>query len=172
MTLGRRLKENPILTALDVRPSLPELEVVSVFNAAAARVGKEIILLLRVAERPRTDVAPGSDALTLDLAAPHPILVPMPAHYRKEQLVGTAVLDTRHGAPHVVVAYLPTNLPGLDLRDPIVELVRLVADERTPVPQQVLAPSDTCDFQDMEASNEINQVDWCNGDLQRDGPGS
>jgi len=119
MNLGQRLPQNPLITARDVQPSLPTLEVVSVFNAAAARVGKEIILLLRVAERPRTDIAPGPDALTLDLAAPHPILTPMPAHYRKEPLVGMAFLDTREpAAPRVVVAYLPTNLPGLDLRDP------------------------------------------------------
>ncbi|MDP9251431.1 MAG: glycoside hydrolase family 130 protein [Chloroflexota bacterium] len=118
MNLGERLPENPLLTARDVKPSLPTLEVVSVFNAAAARVGDEIILLLRVAERPRTDIAPEPGALTLDLDAPHPILRPLPAHYRKEQLIGMASLDTRHGAPRVVVAYIPKNLPGLDLSDP------------------------------------------------------
>jgi len=31
--LGRRLEQNPLITAKDVKPSLPELEVVSVFNA-------------------------------------------------------------------------------------------------------------------------------------------
>ncbi len=119
MNLGERLPQNPLITARDVKPSLPTLEVVSVFNAAAARVGNEIVLLLRVAERPRTDIAPGPDALTLDLAAPHPILGPLPAHYRREPLVGMAFLDTRDGsAPRVVVAYIPANLPGLDLRDP------------------------------------------------------
>ncbi len=119
MNLGERLPQNPLITARDVTPSLPTLEVVSVFNAAAARVGNEIVLLLRVAERPRTDIAPGPDALTLDLAAPHPILAPLPVHYRKEQLIGMAFLDTRDkGAPRVVVAYIPANLPGLDLRDP------------------------------------------------------
>ena len=50
MNLGDRLPQNPLITARDVKPSLPTLEVVSVFNAASARVGKEIILLLRVAE--------------------------------------------------------------------------------------------------------------------------
>jgi predicted GH43/DUF377 family glycosyl hydrolase len=119
MNLGERLRQNPLITARDVKPSMPTLEVVSVFNAAAARVGNEIILLLRVAERPRSDIAPGPNALTLDLAAPHPILRPMPAHYRREPLVGMAFLDTRDGrAPRVVVAYIPANLPGLDLRDP------------------------------------------------------
>jgi predicted GH43/DUF377 family glycosyl hydrolase len=118
MNLGDRLPENPLLTARDVKPSLPMLEVVSVFNAAAAKVGDEIVLLLRVAERPRTDIAPGPHALTLDLDAPHPILQPLPARYRKEELVGMAFLDTREHPPRVVVAYIPANLPGLDLRDP------------------------------------------------------
>src|SRR5439155_868447 len=118
MNLGRRLTENPILTAADVKPSSSELEVVSVFNAAAARVGDEIVLLLRVAERPRTDVPPGPQALTLDFDQPHPILHPLPARYRDRELVGMCFLDTRHQPPKVVVAYIPADLPGLDLRDP------------------------------------------------------
>lgn len=118
MNLGDRLPQNPLISARDVKPSLPTLEVVSVFNAAAARVGDEIVLLLRVAERPRTDLEPDPDALMLDLDAPHPILRPLPPHYRKEELIGMAFLDTRDGAPRIVVAYIPANLPGLDLRDP------------------------------------------------------
>ncbi|HYL51812.1 MAG TPA: hypothetical protein VEZ15_07575, partial [Acidimicrobiia bacterium] len=118
MNLGRRLVENPILTAQDVRPSQPELEVVSVFNAATARVGDEIILLLRVAERPRTDLDPGPHALTLDFDQPHPILHPLPSDYRQRPLVGMAFLDARQSPPKVVVAYIPEDLPGLDLRDP------------------------------------------------------
>ena len=118
MNLGRRLEENPILTAHDVKPSLPTLEVVSVFNAATARVDDEIILLLRVAERPRTDIEPGPDALTLDFDQPHPVLHPMPDRYREGPLVGMAFLDTRQVPPRVVVAYIPADLPGLDLRDP------------------------------------------------------
>ena len=119
MNLGDRLPQNPLITARDVKPSLPTLEVVSVFNTAAARVGNEIILLLRIAERPRTDLAPGPDALTLDLDAPHPILQPLPDHYRKEPLVGMAFLDRRDGQkPRITVAYIPESLPGLDLRDP------------------------------------------------------
>src|SRR5436190_19620043 len=117
MNLGRRLVENPILTAADVRPSVPELEVVSVFNAAAARVDDEIVLLLRVAERPRTDVPPGPQALTLDFDQPHPILHPLPARYRERPLVGMAFLDSRHSPPKAVVAYIPEDLPGLDLPD-------------------------------------------------------
>jgi len=118
MNLGERLPQNPLLTARDIPPSLPMLEVVSVFNAGVAKVGDEVILLLRVAERPRTDIEPGPDAVTLDLDAPHPILRPLPRHYRKEELVGMAFLDAREHPPRVVVAYIPKVFPGLDLRDP------------------------------------------------------
>src|SRR5207249_5273099 len=107
-----------VTPARDVKPSMPELEVVSVFNAATAVVNGEIVLLMRVAERPRTDVVPGPDALTLDLDQPHPILHPLPQRYRQRELIGMAFLDTRPQPPRVVVAYIPADLPGLDLRDP------------------------------------------------------
>jgi len=118
MTIARRLKENPLLTPRDVTPSLPELEVQSVFNAAAARVGDEIVLLLRVAERPRTDLDPPPDAMTLDLDGPEHTLKPLPRGYTKDDVVGMAFLDTRTDPPSVIVAYIPKDLPGLDLSDP------------------------------------------------------
>jgi len=54
-----RAAENPILRPEDVRPSREDLEVIGAFNAGAARYGNEVVLLLRVAERPvytRADV--------------------------------------------------------------------------------------------------------------------
>ena len=118
MTLGRRLDENPLITARDVKPSLPALEVVSVFNAATAEVDGETILLLRVAERPRSDIDPPPDAKTLDLDGPHPVLRPLPRGYHKEDLIGMCFLDASEKPPKVVVAYIPRDLPGLDLSDP------------------------------------------------------
>jgi beta-1,2-mannobiose phosphorylase / 1,2-beta-oligomannan phosphorylase len=47
-----RAPENPIIRPEDVRPSRDDFEVVGVFNAAVARSGGEVVLLLRVAERP------------------------------------------------------------------------------------------------------------------------
>jgi predicted GH43/DUF377 family glycosyl hydrolase len=117
LSLGRRLRENPLLTPRDVRPSLPELEVVSVFNAGVAKVGDEVILLLRVAERPRSDIDPGPGARTLDLAGPHPVLKKLRSSYRREDVVGMCFLDTAADPPRVAVAYLPIDLPGLDLHD-------------------------------------------------------
>jgi predicted GH43/DUF377 family glycosyl hydrolase len=116
--LGRRLPENPLLTAHDVLPSQPALEVVSVFNAATAVLGDETILLLRVAERPRSDIDLPPDALTLDFNGPHPVLRPLTHQYRKEDVIGMAFVDATASPPAVRVAYIPTDLPGLDLRDP------------------------------------------------------
>ena len=48
-----RASDNPIIRPKDVRPSRDDFEVIGVFNAGVARYGDEVILLLRVAERPR-----------------------------------------------------------------------------------------------------------------------
>src|SRR5207245_1833908 len=116
--LGRRLEQTPLITARDVKPSHPGLEVVSVFNAATAQVDGQTVLLMRVAERPRTDIDPPDNAQTLDLDGPHPVLRPMPRGYTKHDVIGMCFLDTNGNKPRVVVAYVPKDLPGLDLRDP------------------------------------------------------
>jgi len=116
--LGQRLAENPLLSSHDVTASQSSLEVVSVFNAATAVLDGEVILLLRVAERPRTDVELPHDALTLDFTGPHPVLRPLPHHYRKEDVIGMAFMDATVHPARVKVAYIPIDLPGLDLRDP------------------------------------------------------
>lgn len=52
-----RLKENPIITPQDVPPSRPDYEVVGAFNPGAIEYNGEILLLLRVAERPKDKAA-------------------------------------------------------------------------------------------------------------------
>jgi len=47
-----RSPHNPVIGPKDVKPSRDDFEVVGVFNAGVARFEGEIILLLRVAERP------------------------------------------------------------------------------------------------------------------------
>jgi predicted GH43/DUF377 family glycosyl hydrolase len=47
-----RASYNPILRPEDIKPSRENFEVIGVFNAGVARYGDEVILLLRVAERP------------------------------------------------------------------------------------------------------------------------
>ena len=47
-----RASENPIIRPGDMKPSRRDFEVIGVFNAGVARLGDEVILLLRVAERP------------------------------------------------------------------------------------------------------------------------
>ena len=117
--VAHRLANNPILTSADVSPSQAALEVVSVFNAAAARVGDDTVLLLRVAERPRalTGLLPAT-ARTLNLAAPHERLEPVPPGTLGEDVIGIAFLDPTADPPRVVVAYVRRDLTGLDLSDP------------------------------------------------------
>jgi predicted GH43/DUF377 family glycosyl hydrolase len=116
--LGRRLRENPILRPSDVRPSLPGLEVVSVFNAAAARVDGEVVLLLRVGERPSAGTVPPADALTLDLSRPEPELKPLGPGFGAEDVIAIALLDSEHQPARVVEVFIPRDTPGLDLSDP------------------------------------------------------
>ena len=117
--LAHRLDNNPILTNAEVAPSQAALEVVSVFNAAAAQIGDETILLLRVAERPRaTTGLLAASAKILDLAAPHERLEPVPQDTLGDDVVGIAFLDPATEPRRVVVAYVRKDLPGLDLHDP------------------------------------------------------
>ncbi len=94
--MGRRSSENPILSAADVRPSLPGLEVISVFNAAAARIDEEVVLLIRVGERPIVGAIPPAGALTLDLTRPEPEVQPLGPGYGGDDVIGIAFLDTTH----------------------------------------------------------------------------
>jgi predicted GH43/DUF377 family glycosyl hydrolase len=47
-----RWPNNPIITPKDVKPSRGDFEVVGAFNAGVIRLDDEVVLLLRVAERP------------------------------------------------------------------------------------------------------------------------
>ncbi len=47
-----RSPHNPIIEPRDVKPSRPDYEVIGVFNPGVTRLEDEVILLLRVAERP------------------------------------------------------------------------------------------------------------------------
>jgi predicted GH43/DUF377 family glycosyl hydrolase len=58
----KRLFERLLLRPGDVSPSRQDFEVVGVFNPGAVRLGKEVVLLVRVAERPR-EKRPGHTGL-------------------------------------------------------------------------------------------------------------
>ncbi|KIL40280.1 glycosidase [Gordoniibacillus kamchatkensis] len=47
-----RYEENPLITPADVKPYHPGFEVIGAFNAGIAKYKDEILMLLRVAERP------------------------------------------------------------------------------------------------------------------------
>jgi len=50
-----RCESNPIISPHMIRPSIPGWEVIGAFNAGVVRHGEEIIMLIRVAERPVQD---------------------------------------------------------------------------------------------------------------------
>ncbi len=116
--IGERLRENPLITPADVAPSQPGFEVLSTINPGTATLGGEVVLLVRVAERPRRDAVPTEDAMMVDLTGPEPRLVPLPSGISADRLIGMAFFDpTRHPA-RVVLGFVPRDLPGLDLSDP------------------------------------------------------
>ncbi|HEY6960215.1 MAG TPA: glycosidase [Candidatus Limnocylindria bacterium] len=116
--LASRVGGGPLLTPRDV-PSIQEgFEVQAVLNPAAARVGDETVLLMRVAQRPRTDIDPPSDARTLDLSGSHQKLTALPPGYHKEDVIPIAVADPESVALRHIAVYLPRDLPGLDTSDP------------------------------------------------------
>ncbi|MBN2138825.1 MAG: glycoside hydrolase family 130 protein [Sedimentisphaerales bacterium] len=47
-----RCPHNPLITTADIAPSEQDFEIIGVFNAGVVRVGDEVVLLVRVAERP------------------------------------------------------------------------------------------------------------------------
>ncbi|MGI0130174.1 MAG: hypothetical protein ACREEC_08515, partial [Thermoplasmata archaeon] len=142
--LGHRLSNNPILTSRNIPPSQPALEVVSVFNAAAALVGEETVLLLRVAERPkRLSGRLPATARTMDLARPESGLHPLPDGLSGDDVVGLAFLDATTSPHRVAVAYIRKDVPGLDLRDP--RTIRIASQSTGP------------DGQD-EARNYLTQI--------------
>jgi predicted GH43/DUF377 family glycosyl hydrolase len=48
-----RLENNPLVTPADVKPSRPDFEVIGAFNGAVAEYQDDVIMLIRVAERPK-----------------------------------------------------------------------------------------------------------------------
>lgn len=116
--IAARLAENPLISPDDVGPSQPGLEVISTINAGIARVGDEVVALVRVAERPRLGGEIPSGAMLLELGGQEPHLAPLPRDIEREALIGVPFLDLSSGDPRVVMSYLPRSLPGLDLGDP------------------------------------------------------
>lgn len=99
-------------------PQQAGFEVQAVLNPAVARVGDEIILLLRVAERPRSDIDPPADARTLDLSSTEPRVVPLPSRYRKDDVIPISFVDPDSESLRYIPVFLPRDIPGLDTSDP------------------------------------------------------
>jgi len=72
-----RFAENPLIAPEQVRPSLEGWEVVCAFNPGAIRFRDEVVLLVRVAERPRSEDPGELTAPVLDLSSGAPYLRPV-----------------------------------------------------------------------------------------------
>jgi predicted GH43/DUF377 family glycosyl hydrolase/glycosyltransferase involved in cell wall biosynthesis len=116
--IAARLTANPLITPADVEPSSPSMEVISTINPGAARIGDEVVLLLRVAERPRLAGPLPEDAQLADLSGDDPTLSPLPDHLTRDELVGLPILDLTADPPRVRPAYVPKDTEGVDLSDP------------------------------------------------------
>jgi predicted GH43/DUF377 family glycosyl hydrolase/glycosyltransferase involved in cell wall biosynthesis len=132
LEVSHRLKTNPLITREDAEPSQEGFEVVGTINPGVAKVGDETILLVRVVERPSTEIALGQDAQMVDLSGPVPRLTPLPSGLQSEQLIGMAYFDHDREPPEVVIGYVPRDLPGLDLSDPRTIRYRNTAGGFTP----------------------------------------
>ena len=84
-----RSPRNPIIEPKDVTPSRDDFEIIGVLNAGVTRLGDEVILLVRVAERP---INPNSD------------------------VVLTAVYEM--GGKDLVIKEFPKSDPDTDFSDP------------------------------------------------------
>jgi predicted GH43/DUF377 family glycosyl hydrolase len=87
MNVFRSLK-NPIISPKDVKPSQPNFEVVCVFNCGVIRFEGDVLLMLRVAERPIA---------------------------RNENEVKTVYFD--HELGEITVKAFDKNMPGISLHD-------------------------------------------------------
>jgi beta-1,2-mannobiose phosphorylase / 1,2-beta-oligomannan phosphorylase len=116
--VATRLEENPLIVPAHVPPTRPDMEVVCAFNPAAVRHGDEVVLLLRVAERPRLGAEPAPDACLLDISGPEPQFQPLDRDIPTDGLIGLALFNPDGDPPGIVSGYVRRDLPGLDLHDP------------------------------------------------------
>ncbi len=116
--VGARLADNPLITPDDVAPSQPGMEVISTINAGAARVGDEVVLLLRVAERPRATGTLPEGARLVDLSGDRPTLADLPPGLYLDDLIGMPFFDTSADPPRIMLGYVRRDEPGVDLEDP------------------------------------------------------
>lgn len=87
----QRYPENPLITPADVKPSIDGWEVMCVFNAGVIEFGDEILLLMRVAERPRNN-------------DPNKVLVP--------------IMECADGKPQMKILEFSPSDEGIYLGDP------------------------------------------------------
>lgn len=73
-----RSPHNPVIGPEDVKHSADDFEVIGVFNAGVTRLEDEIILLLRVAERPINTNPDVVQAAVYDVSEERPVIIEFP----------------------------------------------------------------------------------------------
>jgi beta-1,2-mannobiose phosphorylase / 1,2-beta-oligomannan phosphorylase len=128
--LAKRFSSNPLIVPSDVFPSRDDFEVVGVFNPAVIEYNDEVLLLLRVAERPKNksedeEIAPIYNPQTKQidlLRVPHndPVLKLIDSRVFRYngQIYLTSISHLRiahsKDGRNFVVEPAPTILPSLD----------------------------------------------------------
>lgn len=112
---AHRLAENPLLGPDDVPPLHQGWKVICAFNAGAIKVGRETLLLLRVAERPER-AAPQPGDQEIDLRGDAPNLQPVDPSLSADDYIAVPMLDDGPER-QVVVRYIRRDTPGMDASD-------------------------------------------------------
>ncbi|MCL4508346.1 MAG: glycoside hydrolase family 130 protein [Chloroflexi bacterium] len=113
---AHRHPDNPILTPQDVQPIMPGWEVLCAFNPAVTEHAGDVVLLLRVAERP-SRVEPRAGEFEIDLREEIPQLIPIDRSLSPDRYIAVPVLDLGAPSPHIALRYIRRDTSQLVTSD-------------------------------------------------------
>ena len=145
--LVKRFSGNPLISPTDVIPSRDDFEVVGVFNPAAVKYNDEVLLLLRIAEQPKSkseyeSIAPiynrqtkQIDLLRVSHSDPALELIDSRGFRYKDQTYLTSISHLRiarsKDGQNFIVAPAPAILPSTDYEAYGIEDARITNIEET-----------------------------------------
>ena len=89
-----RAPENPLIKPDDIKPSMNDFEVIGVFNTGVAYYKEQIILLLRVAERPLNENRSIVRAAVFDVDKKHIVIKEFPRDNPENDFSDTRLIKT------------------------------------------------------------------------------
>lgn len=101
-----RSSHNPIITPEDVNSSRDDFEVIGVFNAGVTRFEDDVLLLLRVAERPINENPEIALAAVYDVAEKRTILKEFPKSDSEIDFSDPRIIQTNHGTYLTSISHL------------------------------------------------------------------